>query len=51
MPVARENVRSLNRQRAHFADRYLFADRRDEGLRRLGEKFPEKGHQLKIQVR
>jgi hypothetical protein len=37
--IDREQVRALNKLRAVFSERYLFADRRDDGIRRLGEKI------------
>jgi Protein of unknown function (DUF4238) len=46
--IEREKVRTLNGLRAVFAERHLFADRRDDGIRRLGEKHKES--KFKIQV-
>lgn len=34
----REDIKGKNRQRADFAERYLYAHERDEGIRRLGQK-------------
>lgn len=44
--LPREHVRAYNRQRAYFAERYLFAHFRCDGIRRLGEKH--KHHKLGI---
>jgi hypothetical protein len=46
--IDRARVRELNTMRAVFAERHLFADRRDDGIRRLGEKH--KKNKFKMQV-
>lgn len=38
VPADRELVKIFNRGRAHFAERFLYADRLDEGIRRLAIK-------------
>ena len=42
----RETVRTFNRQRAFFSEKYVFADRRDDGIRKLVQKHKDNG--LKI---
>lgn len=39
----KQNFRLFNRQRAHFAERYLYASRQDSGIRALGSKHKDPG--------
>jgi len=47
-PVPKEEARMLNRQRAHYAERFLYADRLDSGIKRLGQKHAEHGHRVSV---
>lgn len=42
-PADKQRGRLYNRQRARFSERYLYASRRDAGIKALGKKFAEPG--------
>jgi Protein of unknown function (DUF4238) len=46
--VDKQQGRLFNRQRAHFAERYLYASRRDEGIGMLGQKFKNPGLRFRV---
>ncbi len=46
--VDKKQGRFFNTQRAYFADRYLYASKRDAGISVLGQKYKEPGLRIKI---
>jgi len=46
--VNRERARIFNRQRAHFAEQYLFASKRDYGILALAQKYRKPGLQFSV---